>query len=327
MTKILVTGGTGFLGHHLVAALVDKGHQVRVLTRNEAKAHRVLPASVEFIEGDISNTQICVPAVADCETVYHLAAAFQEPEISRQRYYDVHVLGTRNLIDAARMADVGRFIHCSTVGVHGHVKASVADEESEHNPGDIYQVTKSQAETAALQLQRQYSLPISVARPTPIYGPGDMRLLKLFRLIANRRFVMLGSGNVFYHLIYVRDMTRGLMMLADNSESIGEVFIFGGRECVTLNELVAIIARELEVDLPKRHFPAWPVQILGSVVEAVYSPFNARPPIFRRRVDFFTKNRSFSTDKARRELGFEASTQLSDGIRETIRWYRQQGYL
>lgn len=327
MQQALVTGGSGFLGRHIVGDLAADGYQVRVLARSGSKARSMLPASVEVVEGDVTNVKSCARAVEGCSTVFHLAAAYREPGIVKRRYYDVHVSGTKHLLEAARASGVERFVHCSTVGVLSHIDNPPADETWPHNPGDVYQETKSHAEKLALDFHREHGLALTVARPTPIYGPGDLRLLKLFKLIADRRFVMLGSGEVLYHMIYVDDLVRGLRALADHPDAVGEVFTIGGPEYCSLNELTAYIADELKVPAPKLRLPAQPFQILGSAVERVCIPLRVKPPIFRRRVDFFTKSRAFSIEKARQQLGFEPFMSLRDGIKETVHWYRQNGYL
>ena len=324
--RILVTGGTGFLGRHLVDALTSAGYEVRVFTRSRPRAVSRLAPAVEIVEGDISRSDHCQEAMKGCNLVFHLAAAYREPGIPHQRYHDVHVVGTQNLLDAAENVGVERFVHCSTVGVLSHIDNPPADETWPHKPGDIYQSTKSQAELLALSRHCE-ALPVTVARPTPIYGPGDERLLKLFRLIAHRRFVMLGSGDVFYHMVHVHDAVRGLMVLAEHPKAPGRVFTIGGPEYCTLKELTRMIAGELQVSAPFLRFPVRPVQLLSSLVEKVCVPLQVKPPIYRRRVDFFTKSRAFSIERARSELGFEPRVALVEGIRSTVHWYRSNGFL
>jgi nucleoside-diphosphate-sugar epimerase len=327
MERDLVTGATGFTGRHLVEALVRDGRTVRVLARSPAKAERELPKGVEMAAGDVSDAEAVNAAMRGVSHVYHLAAAYREPGIPDRRYWEVHVLGTRNMLSAARRENVTRFVHCSTVGVHSHIARPPADENYPHQPGDVYQATKSEAEREALAFARAQGLSLAVARPTAIYGPGDLRLLKLFSLIARRRFIILGSGEIFYHLVYVEDLVRGFRLLATHPAAPGDVFILGGAEYLTLNELGAKIARIVGAPPPRIKLPAWPFQIAGSVVERVCKPLGIDPPIYRRRVDFFTKSRAFTIEKARRVLGYEPQVPLEEGLRRTALWYRENGYL
>jgi len=115
-------------------------------------------------------------------------------------------------------------VHCSTVGVLGHVATPPADETTPYSPGDPYQRTKCEAEVLALTYARERGVPVTVARPTAIYGPGDRRLLKMFRMIANRTFVMLGKGDIYYHMVYIDDLVDRLEPELSPSEIFAALF-------------------------------------------------------------------------------------------------------
>jgi dihydroflavonol-4-reductase len=326
LIRALVTGATGFTGSHLVQDLVRSGQSVRALARNPGRA-RSLPAEAEVMTGDITDPSVVERAVKGCDVVYHLAASFREAGIPDSRYREVHVDATRRLLEAARAEGITRFVHCSTIGVHSHIAHPPADETCPHQPGDIYQQTKSEGERAALDFAREHGFPLSVVRPATIYGPGDLRLLKLFRAIARRRFAMIGRGEVFLHMVHVDDLVRGFRLAAERPEAVGEVFIIAGDQYVTLNELSERIARVWNVPPPRLHLPVWPFYLAGALCEAVCVPLRVEPPIFRRRVAFFTKSRGFTIDKARRLLGYEPQVDLQAGLQQTAAWYRQQGFV
>jgi dihydroflavonol-4-reductase len=321
----LVTGATGFTGGHLVRALVGDGATVRVIARSAERAREILPDRVEVVEGDIADAGVIERAMQGVRTVYHLAAVYREAKHPDLRYREVNVEASRLLLDAAVSASVRRYVHCSTVGVHGHIASPPADESAPYDPGDVYQATKCEAEQLALTYRDR--LPLAVARPTAIYGPGDTRLLKMFRLIARRRFPLLDGGENYYHTVHVKDLVRGLRLLGTHSNAVGEVFILGGESYLKLSELAAMIAAAAGVPAPWLRLPARPFQLAGSLVEKLCLPFGIEPPIYRRRVDFFTKSRAFSIEKARRLLGYRPEVRLSDGIRETMAWYVAHGYL
>jgi dihydroflavonol-4-reductase len=325
--RVLVTGGTGFTGVHLARRLIAEGHAVRVLARSADKAHALLPREVEVIEGDITDHDVIARSIRGREVVYHLAAVFREAGIPAGRYREVHVDATARLLDAARAEGVRRFVHCSTIGVHGHVDRPPADEEYRFAPGDIYQETKAEGERLALEYGHRHGFPVTVVRPAAIYGPGDLRLRKLFRMIARRRFVMLGSGKVYLHMVHVDDLVDGIRLAADRPEAVGEPFILAGEEYRSLNDIVAIIARAVGVPVPRRRLPVAPFYLAGAVCEAVCVPLRIEPPIFRRRVAFFTKSRAFSIGKARTRLGYSPRVDLESGIRTTAEWYRAGDHL
>jgi nucleoside-diphosphate-sugar epimerase len=218
-------------------------------------------------------------------------------------------------------------VHCSTVGVHGDIEHPPADEEAPLRPGDVYQETKVEGERLARRAAAEHQIEVTIARPSGIYGPGDQRLLKLFRGVARRRFLVLGHGDVFYHLTYVDDLVEGFRLCGEVPGAAGRTYILAGGEVTTLNELVARIATEVGVAAPRVRLPVWPVWIAGAACEAVCVPLGIEPPIYRRRVDFFTKSRAFDISRARTELGFVPRVDLRDGIRRTLAWYREHGWL
>jgi nucleoside-diphosphate-sugar epimerase len=218
-------------------------------------------------------------------------------------------------------------VQCSTGGVHGHIEHPPADEDAPYRPGDIYQVTKLEAETLAREFGRRHGLEVVVARPIGIYGPGDRRFLKMFRGLASGRFPVLGSGEVFYHLTFIDDLVDGLRRCGEVAAAAGRTYILAGDTYTTLNELVALVADELGVRPPRWRLPVWPFWMTGLVCELVCVPLRIEPPLYRRRVDFYTKSRAFDTTRARAEIGYEPKVPLREGLRRTIAWYRAQGWL
>jgi dihydroflavonol-4-reductase len=149
----------------------------------------------------------------------------------------------------------------------------------------------------------------------------------MFRMIANRRFVMLGKGDVYYHMVYVDDLIDGLRLLAHHPAAVGEVFILGGEQYYSLDTIAGMVARYLDVPPPRWHLPAWPAQMVGTLCEKICVPFGIEPPIYRRRVDFFTKSRAFSIDKAYRVLGYRPKISLEVGLRRTLDWALRTGQI
>lgn len=325
--KVLVTGGTGFAGSHLVDRLISDGFEVRVIARSQKKAEKLKEKGVDIVLGSITDKDVIKEAVNGVKKVYHLAANWRTAGVPDKVYWDVNVGGTRNLLEASIKENIERFVHCSTMGVHGHVDEIPSNENTRYNPGDIYQVTKLEAEKLALNFYKEKGLPVSVIRPCAIYGPGDMRLLKMFRAIAKKRFIMLGSGETLYHMVYVTDLAEGFRLAADKEKAIGGAFLIGGEEYISLNKLAKMIAKEIGVSPPKIHFPVWPVELLGTIVEKICIPLKIEPPIYKRRVLFFTKDRAFDISKAKNILGYKPKVNLITGIKKTVKWYRDRGYL
>jgi len=211
--------------------------------------------------------------------------------------------------------------------VHGDVEHPPANEDAPLKPGDIYQVTKLEGERLARETGSRLGIEVTIVRPTGIYGPGDRRLLKLFRGVARRRWVTLGDGKIYYHLTFIDDLVAGLRLCGTHPAAANRTYILAGGEVTTLNELVALVADVAGVPQPTWHLPVWPFWAAGAACEAVCAPFGIEPPIFRRRVDFFTKSRAFDITRAREEIGFAPRVGLREGTRRTLEWYRTEGWL
>ena len=325
--RVLVTGATGFTGGHLVSRLAARGHGVRALVRDERRAEPLRRAGVEIVRGDLAEASTLPTAVAGAEVVYNVAALYRQAGLPDAIYHRVNAEGVGRLVEAAAAAGVRRVVHCSTIGVHGDVEHPPADEDAPLRPGDVYQRTKVEGERLAREAAARTGVELVIARPSGIYGPGDRRLLKLFRGVARRRFVILGSGRIFYHLTYVTDVAEGLRLCGETSGAAGGTYIIAGSEVRTLNEVVALIAEEAGVSPPRLRLPVWPFWLAGAACEILCRPLGIEPPIYRRRVDFFTKSRAFRIDRARRDLGYEPEVPLREGVRRTLQWYRQHGWI
>jgi nucleoside-diphosphate-sugar epimerase len=325
--RVLVTGATGFTGGHLARTLSAAGDHVRALVRDPAAAGTLAAAGVELEPGDLGDPASIERAVAGVEVVYHVAAVYRQAGLPPGTYRHVNATAVRDIVEASARAGATRVVHCSTVGVHGDIEHPPADEDAPLKPGDIYQVTKLEGERLAREAGRRTGIGVTIVRPTGIYGPGDRRLLKLFRGVARRRWMTLGSGKIYYHLTYIDDLVAGIRLCGEHPAAANRTYILAGGEVTSLNELVDLVAGEAGVPPPRMHLPVWPFWVAGAMCEAVCVPLGIEPPIYRRRVDFFTKSRAFDITRARTEIGYAPRVGLRMGIRRTLAWYREHGWL
>jgi dihydroflavonol-4-reductase len=325
--RVLVTGATGFTGGHLARGLAARGRQVVALVRDEARAGSLNTDGIALASGDIRDAAAVERAAAGADVAYHIAAIYRQAGLREDEYRAVNARAVATVIEAAARAGVKRVVHCSTVGVHGDVEHPPANEDAPLKPGDVYQVTKLEGERLARDAGERTGVEVVIARPTGIYGPGDRRLLKLFRGVARRRFVVLGSGEIFYHLTYIDDLVEGFRLCGEVPGAAGRTYILAGGEVTTLNELTRIIGEIAGVKPPTLHLPVWPFLVAGAACEAICAPFGIEPPLYRRRVDFFTKSRAFDIARARAELGYAPQVSLREGIRRTLEWYRTARWL
>lgn len=326
--RTLVTGGTGFTGSALARRLTEVGHEVVVLDNSPGMFDDELERlGVEIRLGSVTDVADVDRAVRGCDRVYHVAAAFRRVNLSMSEYSAVNVDGTRNVLESALRYEVERIVYCSTCGVHGHVADPPATEDAPITPADHYQKTKWEGELVA----REYAargLWVSTLRPAAIYGPGDPeRFGMLFRRVASGRFVFLGDGQALYHPCYIDSLLDAFLRVADCEDARGRTYLIADERYLTIEELVVAIARTLGIDLEIHHLPFWPGYAIAALVEWACRPFPVEPPVFRRRLDWFRQDRAFDISRAKRELGYRPSVNLSEGLDRTAHWYRRTGIL
>jgi dihydroflavonol-4-reductase len=328
--KLLVTGGTGFIGSRLALDARARGHEVLVAGQLNSDAERarfkeLAQAGIAIEQGPLQDAHYAGRICTGCQLVIHLAAAQHEANVPDEYFFDVNVNGTRSLIEASKRAGVERFVYGSTIGVYGEYAGVALDEDTPPRPMNVY----GRSKLAAEELVRSYGgeLPMSIVRISETYGPGDFRLLKLFRALDRGRFLIIGTGQNRRQAIHVSDLVQGLMLAATHPGALGETFVLAGQETMTTREMVAQVARALGRNAPRWHAPLWPFLAAAVVMETTLSPLGIQPPLHRRRLDFFRKSFVFSTAKAQRVLGFKAAVPFAAGSVETAHWYREQGYL
>jgi nucleoside-diphosphate-sugar epimerase len=325
--KALVTGASGFTGSYMVKNLLQHGYDVRVFVRQNRDTSVLKDMNVEYAYGDLTNPQEVADAVKGVDKVFHIAAFYRSANVPDSVYVDVNVTGTEHLLKASLDAGVSRFVHCSTCGVHGHIKNPPAAEDAPIDPEDIYQETKWQGEKLALQFHKDTGLPVTVVRPVGIYGPGDTRMLKLYKSVQKQKFIMFGGGNVLYHLSFVEDIVEGFRLAGEKDKAIGQTYIIAGENYTTLMGFAKLVAKDLGVDPPKWTPPVKPLEIAATLCEKICVPLRIEPPIFPRRVHIFTHDRAFDISKAKAELGYAPQVDMHEGIHRTANWYIEQGLL
>jgi nucleoside-diphosphate-sugar epimerase len=327
--RVMVTGGTGFVGAHLVKRLLSGGHQVTSLDKNSGLFDDELRSQgATLITGSVTEPADVSRAMAGAELVYHLASPFGDIMQPDPVYWEIEVNGTRNVLEAASRQGVRRVVHCSTQGVHGIITDPPGDENSPIAPRDYYCYSKAEGEKVAQEFINR-GLDIVIVRPTSVYGPGDIRgWLKLYRMVSKGWFVMVGDGRTLNHPVYVENLVDLFELTATNPTAKGRIYLAGDEEPVTLTDLVRGVAAAVGSSVRIIRFPwyeaAW---LAASGIEVVSKMFGVRPPVFRRRLSWFKTNRAFRIDRAKKELGYQPRVRLSEGLARTAAWYRSAGYL
>jgi dihydroflavonol-4-reductase len=321
--KIFISGATGFVGGHLAENLIKEGHEVKTLARHQSNCALLKELGVEITYGDISNYDAVKKAISGCELIYHAATA--KSGNSFKTCYEVNIKGTDNIMRAALAGDVCHVVHCSSTRVYGKIKNKPADESEVFKPRGFYPITKLESDKIVLNYVQKHNISAVIARLTPIIGSRNLRWLKLFQDTINGKSVIFGSGEVYLQVTHINDIVEGLKLCAEQ-QSKGEDYIIGSDEYQSLNYLITTIAETAGVKCITKNFPAMPL-ILTSSVGHLISDFLRIEQEILHKIDFFTRDRMYSIAKAKRQLGFCPKVSLKEGIKRTLTWYQENGFI
>lgn len=317
-----VTGGTGFLGRHLIPALCRAGHTVRVLTR-EPEAHTWLKrySRIEIIRGDVTGPDSLVGAFDGCTYAVHAAGLFRF--WGDWAYFEhTNVRGTQNVLRAAAGVPLKKFVHISTVALIGTPDPNrLVDETHPAQPADNYQKSKLMAENMARAACAEYGLPVVVLRPGAFYGPlGTYAFNRLFFRDPLRGIIMqVNQGRYITFPAYIADVANAIL-LAFTRGRAGEVYNICG-DSLTHKEAFDIICAEGNIWYPRLTIPGW-VGVTAARLLTAFSTVTRSEPFYPLTLRSYVYNYwRVSSDKAKRELGF-APLDFRDGARRTLAWYR-----
>jgi len=318
--KYLITGATGFIGKQMAKFLHHQGKDVICLTRGNKPVD-----DIPIIEGDILKPETLIRACKGIDVVCHFAGALGRG-LSDEMIHAVNVDGVQNMILAAKENRVGYFLHISAGGVTGLLGSTPADENTECHPYTIYEKTKYEGECLALSLSAKTGLPLGVARPTFTYGPEDPHKLLLFKIIKKKLFFYIGDGNSTNHPVYIDDLIDGISLMIEK-RPLREVYILGGNRPVSKKEWANTIANVLDVSPPFIKIPANISWIVAEAMEALGRYMGINVPLTRSRVLAMSKYWGMDINKARKDLGFYPKIDLFEGVKRTVAWYQENGWL
>lgn len=325
---VLITGATGFTGQVLTRKLAKAGAIIRAVARASSNLEPLADLDIEWHRGEVYDEATLTKAAEGVNYIFHAAAAFRQEKATDEDYRKVHVYSTQILAKAVTgKPEFKCFVHVSTVGIHGHIEIEAADETYRAAPGDGYQRTKLEGEQWILKYGAESGLPHTVVRPGPIYGPGDMRLLKFFKMSDKGFTLMLGPGKGKMQLVHVDDLTNVFLKAATTPAAIGEIFIAISGGPTTIIEMGQIIADALDKKNRIIRLPLWPFFLASDINTKLTAWFGMPAIMYRRRVGFYTKDRRFDATKMRTVLNYEPIYDNKKGLGETAHWYREQGLL
>jgi nucleoside-diphosphate-sugar epimerase len=327
--KNLVTGGSGFLGSHLVEALVARGDRVRALVRPTSQTVHLESLGVELAHGDLEDAQSLRAAVRGVERVYHCAALAADWG-TWERFRAVNVSGVRNLLEAAVEVEVSKFVHVSTTDVYGHPDYPTDESAPYRLRGWPYGDTKIKGEELVWMYHQQYGLPVTVVRPVNIYGPRSTSfVLEIVELLKSGSMLHIGDGRKPAGLGYVTNVVDVILRAADSEISIGQAYNASDGSDVTWRQYVNRLAEIVGVSSPRLVIPHRVAYLAGWAMEKAYGALQteSRPLLTRMTAELFGTDQGFSIEKARRELGYEPDVSLGEGMRRVKAWLYQTGYI
>lgn len=329
---VLVTGGTGFIGSHLIRLLQVRGYSLRCLVRGTSRIETLGRGRLELFQGDVTDRKSLEGITKDIDVVYHLVGVGSVNAISEsayQRYRLVNVEGTRNLLDECLTNAPGHIVCFSSLAAVGVVPGQTVDENTPCRPSTPYERSKHESELLALDYWREHGLPVTVIRPPLVYGERAVHseILRMCRMVKRHVFPTLGPGKNLTCLAYVGNVANGAILAGENPDAAGQVYIISDRRPYTTNELMAAIASALGIRFPGPHVPVWLASKMALLLEIAAALTGTTAILTRRRVRSATSNRSCSIEKAQQHLGYAPSVELRQGMLRTVRWYEAEGYL
>ena len=326
--NVLVTGATGFVGSHVVDVLLERGHTVSYIARSTSNLRWLAGKPATRVDGSLFDKESLRAAVERADIIIHVAgltAAKNEAEFRRG-----NTEATQNLIDAARAYRPGlvRFVHISSLAVSGPSPnlANPVTEDSPYNPITSYGRTKQLAELAVLEATE---IPFTIIRPPAVYGPRDSAIYTFFQTVNKGLATFIGFDQKRLSLVHVRDLARGIVDAAFSPKTIGETYFMSSDEFYTWREIAELTGTILERQrLLRIRLPHTLVLGIAGIAGFV-GRISGKPSVldYEKGVDIIQSFWTCSTEKARADFGYRQEISLEEGLRDTIRWYKEQKWL
>lgn len=325
--RILVTGGTGFVGSWLVKRLVKDGHQVRVLHRRESSLDELTGLEFESAFGDVTNAESVAKAAEGVDSVFHLAGVVGYSKSMRAQMEKVNVQGTANVVEACRQNDVRRLLHVSSVAAIGaSYKPNLLNENSPYSIESLhlgYFDTKHKAEQIVRKAVKQRQLDAVIVNPSTAYGPGDAKKgsRKVQIKVAQGRFPFYPSGGA--SIVSIHDVVDGMMRAWKNGRG-GERYILSG-ENLFVRDVFRKIAARAGVRPPLIPLPKPVALMLGKAGDRLES-VGKKTPINLENAWVASLFHWFDSSKAKIELGFNPRS-ADEAINESVDWMKEHGII
>ncbi len=323
----IITGGTGFIGSHLVDFLLEKKWNVFCIVRPNSNLQWLKEKPVTLVETDLSNTDALTPIFANCDYVFHLAgvlfARSEKDFLKGNLEYTARLLK----IIIASNTKLKRFLFLGTLASVGpSPNGDLLDETTPLNPLTWYGISK--AETEKLILSYNDRLPITIVRAPVVYGPRDYALFELFKASKAGFNLIPGHKNKFISIIYIQDLIKGLYKVVISENTINQIYFLSANDIYPQYRLGEIIIRKMGKN-PKNILIPWTIMQFAAMVSELIGKLLNKKVILNRQKLIEIKQNYWVCDnaKAKRDFGFESEWTLEEGIEETLKWYKDNRWL
>jgi dihydroflavonol-4-reductase len=327
MKTALVTGGSGFIGSHLVELLLHKGYAVRCLLRKTSSTAWLKDLPITVVQGDVFDEKALAAAVKGVDYVYHSAGLTKARK--KEDYYRANVDGTHNMLQAAlqHAPNLNRFVHISSGTAAGPSPTAAPITEEHHGtPITTYGISKLRAEEDCWKIADR--LPLTIVRPPAVYGPRDKDVFEFFATMQKGLQPVVGFGEKYVSLIHVTDLVRGIVMAGESPKSLGQLYFISSKKVYGWKEIGQITRAVLGKKALTVRIPEGGVYVVATFAE-FFALFSSKPALinFEKARDMVQDYWTSDSSKAKRDFGFEQQISLEEGVRDTIAWCRKNGWL
>lgn len=324
--KILVTGATGFIGSHLTESLIRKGHKVKCLVRKTADLKWIKNLPVEFVVGDLFDEKALRLAVKDVEYIYHVAGVTTSK--TKNGYYLGNQFATRNLLSAVKaVSRLKRFVFVSSLTAVGPSLDGIpVNEETPYHPITTYGTSKMKAELEVIRYKNK--IPYTIVRPPALYGPRDTASFSFFKSVNNGIIPLVGFKQKYVNILHSKDTVEGIILAGEKPVALNNIYFIGSEKSYTWEEISDVALKTLNRKAIKIRVPETVTRLFAGAA-GIVSLFKGKPDIlnWEKGRDMVADAWTCDISKAKRDLGFRQNVSLEDGIKQTIEWYKEYGWL
>jgi dihydroflavonol-4-reductase len=324
--KVFVTGAAGFIGSHLTEKLLQKGYKITCLVRKSTNIRWINDLQVQIIYGDLLDSELLRTQIKDADYVYHVAGVIASKK--KEGYFLGNHISTRNLLEAARHnQNLKRFVLVgSQTAVGPSINGVPVEEETPYRPITTYGRSKMEAEKEVLK--HKDKLPFTIVRLPAIYGPRDTATYDFFKSVNVGIIPMVGFKKKYVNILHVRDATEGIILAGENPNSLNKIYHIGSEKSYTWDEISAVTMKVLHRKAVKIRLPEFLVMLMAGINGCVTS-FYKKPAVlnWEKGKDMIADAWTCNITKAKKELGYTQKIGLEEGVKETIEWYKKEGWL